>query len=129
MRILAILAFFLFANGTRAATPTEEIESLLAYLGGQSDASFIRNGSAYPASAAVAHLRLKWRNQQDKVHTAEDFIRLCGTGSSMTGERYRIRAADGTERFCDEILTEQLAKLRAKAKAAAPPNGSSVPAH
>ncbi|MBE0557375.1 MAG: DUF5329 family protein, partial [Proteobacteria bacterium] len=41
-------------------------------------------------------LRLKYKAAGDRVRTADDFIRLCGSRSSLSGEKYRIRFADGT---------------------------------
>jgi hypothetical protein len=59
-------------------------------------ATFIRNGGEYDAKKAADHLRLKLKAAGDRVKTAEDFIRLCGSKSSLSGEAYRIRFSDGT---------------------------------
>lgn len=112
MRFLALFSLFCFASLASAATPKTEIEGLLAYLKGLEGAVFIRNGSEHSASEAEAHLRLKWERQADKIATAEDFIALCATRSSMSGERYRIRFQDGTTRFSGEVFTEQLHRQR-----------------
>ncbi len=114
MKIVASLLFLLLGSVCFAAPAATEIEALLNYVGGLDGATFIRNGSAHSAREAESHLRLKWEKQAKKVATAEDFIVLCGSKSSMSGERYRIRFKDGSERFCDEVLTEQLAALRKK---------------
>jgi len=57
---------------------------------------FIRNGREYNARAASDHLRLKLKFAGSKVKTAEDFIEFCASKSSITGEPYLIRLADGT---------------------------------
>ena len=58
-------------------------------------AKFIRNGREYDARAASSHLRLKLKVAGNKVKTAEDFIKLCASKSSITGEPYLMRFADG----------------------------------
>lgn len=113
----AFLIFLLVASVGAAAPAQEEIESLLNYVGALDGAKFVRNGSSHPASAAVSHLRLKWEKQTKKIVTAEDFIALCGSKSSTTGERYRIRFKDGSERFCDDVLSQQLRAIRQTATA------------
>lgn len=59
-------------------------------------AKFLRNGREYNAKEAADHLRLKLKTAGNRVKTADDFIRLCGSRSSLTGEAYRIRFAGGT---------------------------------
>jgi hypothetical protein len=39
---------------------------------------------------------------------AEDFIRLCGSKSSVTGETYRMRFPDGTNRDAEVFFRERL---------------------
>lgn len=75
---------------------TARIQYLLASVEALEGAKFIRNGSEHEARAAADHLRLKLKAAGSKVKTAEDFIRFCASRSSMTGEPYLIRLADGT---------------------------------
>jgi hypothetical protein len=104
---------FLFATVVgAAAAPVDEIEALLAYIGGLEGASFIRNGDAHSPTDAAAHLRLKWTNQKKQIVTAEDFIRLCGTKSSVSGKPYVIRFSDGREEEAAQVLLKQLKVLR-----------------
>ena len=56
----------------------------------------MRNGSEYEAHAAASHLRLKLKAAGGKVKTVEDFIQYCASKSSISGEPYLIRLADGT---------------------------------
>jgi hypothetical protein len=90
-----------------------EIESLLSFVRKQEDAVFIRNGSQYDSRQAVAHLRLKWSRQKDKIRSAEDFIARCASRSFLSGQPYRIRFKDGTVRETREVLREELARMRA----------------
>lgn len=114
-----IALFSLLFSAAVAAPIDDEIESLLHYIGGLHDAVFIRNGDEHTPTEAESHLRLKWSHQKDEIKTAEDFIRLCGTKSSMSGKAYAIRFADGHEEPAAEVLLKQLAVIRAP-KASAP---------
>ncbi|MBI2512528.1 MAG: DUF5329 family protein [Opitutae bacterium] len=95
-----------------AAAATTEIEALLAHVKQLEGAAFIRNGSEHTPVAAEAHLRMKWEKQAAKIKTAEDFIELCATKSSLSSDRYRIRMKDGAVRDSAEVLRERLAELR-----------------
>ena len=75
---------------------TAKIQYLIASVEALEGARFIRNGREYDTRAASNHLRLKLKTAGNKVKTAEDFISFCASQSSMTGEPYLIRFADGT---------------------------------
>ncbi|HZX92821.1 MAG TPA: DUF5329 family protein, partial [Rudaea sp.] len=89
-----------------------KIEYLIDAVAQLRDAVFVRNGTAYDSKQAADHLRLKLRNAGARVRTAEDFITDCATSSSMSGEKYRIRFADG--RIVDNavFLRQKLAEFR-----------------
>ena len=114
MKFLGTLAFILSASIALAMPQNAEIEALLSYLNNLDGAVFIRNGSEHTATEAAAHLRLKWEKQAGKIKTAEDFIALCGSKSSISGRRYQIRLKDGQLRYADELLTERLRRIRKK---------------
>ncbi|WP_415909901.1 DUF5329 family protein [Oleiharenicola sp. Vm1] len=115
MKWLALLVATLvlpLASAAPAAPAHAEIELLLHHLKGLDGAVFLRNGSEHAAGEAESHLRLKWEKQAARIRTAEDFIALCGTKSSLSGERYRIRFKDGRVRDSADVLTEELTRLR-----------------
>ena len=91
-----------------------KIEYLIGSIAELKDASFIRNGSEYDAQRAVDHLRLKLRYAGSKVKTAEDFISYCATGSSISGEKYQIKFADGRMVDTSVFLHEKLAAYPAQ---------------
>jgi hypothetical protein len=91
------------------ASEAQRIEYLIRSVEQLSNAKFIRNGSAHDAQAAADHLRLKLRQAGGRCKTADDFIRVCGSRSSVSGQPYEIEFADGT------LLTSE-AFLRAKLK-------------
>ena len=113
MRVL--ISIFLFSLGalTIAQTPIsveeKKIDYLIASVESLQNAQFIRNGVAYEAKAAADHLRLKRRGAGDRVATADDFIRLCASVSSMSGIPYQVRFSDGRVVSSETFLRERLA--------------------
>jgi len=94
------------------AQPSAEqarIEYLIESVATLNDARFIRNGVEYDSRKAADHLRAKLRNAGSRVRTAEDFILYCAAGSSMSGEKYRIRFADGRTVDTADFLRGKLA--------------------
>jgi hypothetical protein len=104
-----------FASVTLAAEMSAveryKIEYLLSSIESLKDAQFIRNGAAYDAITAAAHLRVKLRSAGSRVETAEDFIRLCASVSSVSGVPYQIRFADGRLISAEIFLRQKLAEL------------------
>lgn len=88
---------------------TAKINYLLRSIDMLEGAQFIRNGVAYKATEASAHLRMKWRSAGSHVVTAEDFIRLCASKSSTSGIAYTIRMSDGHTLTAADFLRKQLA--------------------
>jgi hypothetical protein len=100
------------AFGQQQAMERGKIEYLINSVAELHDAVFIRNGTVYDSKQAADHLRLKLRNARSRVRTAEDFIAYCATASSTSGEKYRIRFADGRIVDTAVFLREKLAALR-----------------
>lgn len=105
------------AAGQGAATEPDDtpivderarIEKLIAAVS-SSGVVFIRNGTEHTSSEAADHLRTKWSRAGDRVKTADEFIDVLGSRSSQTGEPYRVRLPDGTERDAGPWLRELLA--------------------
>lgn len=84
------------------------IEYLIRSIEGLKGAVFIRNGSEHDGRKAAAHLRMKWEKAGSKVVTAEDFIRLCASKSSMTGKPYSIRHANGQVTTAERYFRSKL---------------------
>ena len=93
----------------KAVDERARIEALIDAVA-KSGVIFIRNGSEYDAAAAADHLRTKWSRAGDRVKTAEEFIEVLGSRSSQTGEPYRVRLPDGTERESGPWLRDLLAQ-------------------
>jgi hypothetical protein len=108
--------FELRAGGAESGGMTEDqkIEGLLSALGDLEGATFLRNGDEHSAASAVEHLRGKWEWKADDIRSAEDFILVAATGSSMSGKAYRIRYADGRMVDTADFLRETLKQLDAE---------------
>jgi hypothetical protein len=113
MRLVTYFLGVFIGAVCNAATPVDEIESLLHYIGTMESTSIVRNGDVHTPKEAEAHLRLKWTKQKAQIATAEDFIRLCGTKSSMSGKAYVIRFQDGHAEDSAAVLSKQLQVIRA----------------
>jgi len=88
-----------------------KIDYLIASIEMSRDIQFIRNGIAYDAKHAADHLRVKLRNAGPRVVTAEDFIRLCASVSSVSGIPYQVRFPDGRVVSSEAYLRQKLAEL------------------
>jgi len=112
-----LLVVFLLTSGAHAyagnLTPLEarRIEYLIAAIETLTNAQFVRNGTAYDAKDAADHLRLKLRAAGSRVATAEDFIRLCASVSSVSGLPYQIKFADGLTITSEAFLRQKLAEF------------------
>jgi hypothetical protein len=105
----------LFASFAFAASLTEEqkIDALIHSIEVLPDAQFIRNGNEHDGKAAAEHLRQKRRYAGDRIKTASDFIACCASRSSVTGEPYRIRFANGETVDAEAFLRAELKRIEA----------------
>jgi len=113
--VLGALLALAALTGASDHSPIEDarIEYLLTAVGSLQDAKFIRNGKTYDSKAAVDHLRSKLRAAGSRVQTAEDFIRVCASESSISGKPYEIRFADGTVLRAADFLRQKLLEFDA----------------
>ncbi|NOX98713.1 MAG: DUF5329 domain-containing protein [Verrucomicrobia bacterium] len=117
MKNIVITIFALILGITAlSAAPEDEIGELLKYVSNLEGATFSRNGTTHTAKEAAEHMRMKWQRQKKKIHSAEDFIDLCGSKSYLSGKRYTIKLKDGAEKFSDEVLKAELNRIRSAAK-------------
>jgi len=118
--ILFALVVFAQAAFARDLIEDQKIDFLINSVAEMRDATFMRNGSEYDAQHAADHMRLKLRFAGDQVKTAEDFILCCGTGSSMSGQPYAIKLADGSIVPSADFLHAKLIEFRAPEPPAVP---------
>ena len=109
--VFALLAAAVVHAQQPALSNEQKIEALIASVAELRGAVFIRNGSEYDGKTAADHLRTKREKAGSRVKTPDDFIRLCGSSSSMTGEPYQIRYSDGRTEPAEAFLRTRLAEL------------------
>ena len=107
------LSYFPVVHAAPSATARIEINYLLGYVE-QSGCRFYRNGTWYDAGQAQAHLRQKYDYlaARNRIGTAEDFIELAATKSSMSGKAYAIECNGGPIEPANQWLREALARYR-----------------
>lgn len=106
--LMALLCLTASGNAPAQGREEAQIRFLIAAVETLEGAQFIRNGRAHDARAAADHLRLKLANAGDRVKTAEDFIRLCASRSSISGKPYLIRFGDGTTVEAERFFRDRL---------------------
>lgn len=100
LRLISVVLFalLLFSPGTARSEPQQlslqAIQYLIDYVG-RSDSTFIRNGKSYSAKEAAAHLRSKFEYFKRDIQTPEDFIRLAGSKSELSGKPYEVKTSSG----------------------------------
>lgn len=91
----------------------QEVTYLLDKLAG-SGCQFERNGTWYSSAEARAHLETKYRALLDRALIAktEDFIERAATASSLSGQPYQVRCADGKPQPAGPWLRVHLGEYR-----------------
>jgi uncharacterized FAD-dependent dehydrogenase len=88
------------------------IEQLCESVARSKDVQFVRNGKPHTPDDAAKFLREKLKAMGGEVRTAEEFIDKIATKSSMSGEPYTVRFADGREMPSAHFLRAELARQR-----------------
>jgi len=90
-----------------------EIEGLLLRLG-TSECQFQRNGTWYGATRAREHIAMKYQQllSNNAVSTAEDFIALAATRSSLSGKPYQVKCGSHEPVWSADWMASQLQEIR-----------------
>ncbi|MCC9137958.1 DUF5329 family protein [Pontibacter silvestris] len=99
------------ASNSKTLTEKQKIEQLIQFIRSMNDATFIRNGNEHSCKEAADHLQAKWHKHSDRIKDADDFIEHLASKSSMSGEPYLIRFADGKTHKSADILHTELNKI------------------
>ena len=112
MKIWFLLLLLFCCSSAFASAPDAQeagrIEQLIAAVENLQGATFVRNGAEHAPREAAEHLRLKLKKAGARVRTAEDFIRLCASRSSLSGKPYLIKYQDGRVIETETFLRERL---------------------
>jgi hypothetical protein len=108
-----LLSGIVWANPDSAGT---EIEYLLQTIG-NSNCTFIRNGSEHSSTDAESHLRKKYSHAGKRIDTAEKFVGKLATQSSISGKPYELECQPGKTEPVSEWLLGALADYRLQTNA------------
>lgn len=111
--VAAVALAALLAAPARAAPDAHaqrEIDHLLAFVA-SSECRFVRGGVEHDAREARDHLARKLDVARPLIGSADAFVDHVASGSSLTGEPYRVRCGDG-ESTAKAWLAGELARYR-----------------
>lgn len=108
-----LLLLFVLARSFAQQPLTEEqkTDHLILFIRNLKGATFIRNGTEHSAAAAADHLQMKREKAGSRIKTAKAFIDKVASKSTLSGEPYMIRFANGKEFPAQMVLTRELKKL------------------
>jgi Family of unknown function (DUF5329) len=116
-RCFLAAAVAMLATTSKAAPPPHEqnrIERLIHFVETQKDMKFIRNGTEYTCAEAAKFLRGKLESMGGEVTTAREFIERIATKSSMSGQPYHVKFADGKLIPAAQFLSDELKRMEAR---------------
>jgi hypothetical protein len=114
--VTVLLVVTLALSQPAQATPAVAEREITALIDGLRDAPcrFQRNGRWYDGARAAAHLRRKYDYVRGRggVDSAEAFIELAASRSSLTGRPYRVRCGDADAMDSGDWFRARLGMLR-----------------
>jgi hypothetical protein len=113
--LLGALLVAIAAPAFAARSEQARIDALLAAIE-SSGCRFERNGTVYSAGEGAAHLRSKLDYVGDRVQTAAQFIERIASGSSQSGQPYRVLCSGQPAQPARQWLEARLAELLAAGK-------------
>ena len=111
LRATLILSFLLTLSLSAKDDFHQEINHLLNYVK-STECTYIRNGDSYKGPKAESHIQRKYDYYKDDISSAEDFIRLSATKSTMSGSTYHIKCPGQPEVESGRWLLDELARYR-----------------
>jgi len=105
------LLFALLGSVVIQANTVSEIDHLLHYVK-TTPCTYLRNGDRHTGKEAETHIRKKYDYFRDDIHSAEDFIRLSASKSTMTGSRYYVECPGSSKMESAKWLMDELKRYR-----------------
>lgn len=115
LTMFVILAIFSETVSAQDYIEKKKIDFLISSVENLKGAKFIRNRAEHNGKEAAEHLRMKMQSAL-VVQTADDFIRLCASKSSITGKPYMIRFSDGKTIKSEEYFRDKQKEYNSTAK-------------
>lgn len=112
MKKIIVLVVLLYSTFLLGGQQYEKEISYLLDTVKMTECKYERNGDLHDGYEASEHMNNKYNYYKKKIKTAEDFIRLCATKSTMTGKKYRILCKDDQAYNSDEWMNEKLEEFR-----------------
>jgi hypothetical protein len=111
---LFLFSFLLYFNVVVVqADQKTEIAHLLEYVK-TTPCKYIRNGTFHSGLEAANHIKEKYDYYKNDIASAEDFIRLSATQSTMFGNKYYIKCSGSPKMESSIWLLQELKKYRKK---------------
>lgn len=108
---LSLMMLFVIPASAQQLSETEKINMLIVYVEKLDKVVLLRNGSEYTPAQAAKFFREKHKRNTDRVKTAKDFIAICASASSTTGNPYQVRFADGKVVNTQDLLVKELLRI------------------
>ncbi|TPW18572.1 MAG: hypothetical protein FD130_156 [Halothiobacillaceae bacterium] len=90
-----------------------EIDHLLLFVA-ETTCQYERNGTVHTGREAVAHIKQKYDHFKKEIDSAEKFIELSATKSTMSGKYYQVQCDSHPKVTSQEWLLQELKKYRAR---------------
>jgi len=109
--LVGILFALMTTESFAAASYKIEINHLLNYIK-NTKCLYARNGDRHSGVDAHKHISKKYEYFKDDIQTAEDFIRLSATQSTVSGRKYHIICPDKKRMESGKWLLKELDRYR-----------------
>ena len=115
-RVLVLVTFTMStlaysSNDPSLSSTQQEINHLLQFVQ-ETPCQYERNGSIHTGQEAVEHITKKYRYFEDDTETAEDFIELSATKSTLSGRHYQVHCPNQASQTSKHWLLAELTKFR-----------------
>ena len=112
MKLTTLIFLFLISGYIYGADNlSNEINHLLNYVV-ENKCDFIRNGIHYKSDKTVSHIKKKYAYFKNKIKTAEEFIELSATKSTISNKPYLIECDGQALQTSKQWLLDELMKYR-----------------
>ena len=110
-RPLLPLLLLVLPAAVPATEMQDEISHLLQFVE-STTCQYERNGDLHTGTEAVEHIRRKFEHFRDRIDSAEKFIELAATKSTISGRYYVVHCAGQPEVTSRDWLLRELKRYR-----------------